>query len=40
MRTKQDGLETSFMGKKTYQLNNLPDVELTKNEQKLSDNER
>lgn len=40
MKNKQNGLESSFTGKKTYKLNNLSDVQFTKNEQKTSDTER
>lgn len=40
MKNKQNGFNTSFTGKKTYNLNNLSDVEFTKNEQKPTDTER
>lgn len=40
MKNKENGFERSFTGKKTYQLNNLSDVEFTKKEQKPSDKER
>lgn len=40
MKNKQNGLNRSLTGKKTYNLNNLPDVEFSKNEQKSTDEER